>query len=225
MFKFILRVFFIMMLLAPPFIFGQKPVFLALGDSYTICEGLNENERWPNLVTEQLKLKKLDLILAENLSRTGYTTDNLIKYELPALKTVKPNIVTVLIGVNDYVRGYDTAHFHKNLSYILDEVQKAMAIKTNVILITIPDYSVTPMGENYANGRNVGEDLKIWNNIIKTESKNRRLGFVDIFSTTQKMKNDPTLIGEDGLHPSAKEVSLWAELIYPEIEKMVKYGK
>lgn len=217
--------FLTMILGTSSYLIAQKQTFLALGDSYTICEGLAENERWPNLIVEQLKQKKLDIVLAENLSRTGYTTDNLIKYELPVLKTTRPDIVSVLIGVNDYVRGYDTSHFHKNLNYILDEVQKASAIKTNVILITIPDYSVTPSGENYTNGRNVGEDLKIWNGIIKIEAKKRSLAYVDIFPTTQKMKNDENLIGEDGLHPSAKEVALWANLIYPEIEKMVKNGK
>ncbi len=201
---------------------AQIPVYLPLGDSYTICEGLAEKERWPNLITEQLDKSKMPVSLTYNPSRTGYTTDDLIKNELSYLKSEKPDIVTLLIGVNDYVRGYDSSYFHQNLSYILNEVQKALAVKTNIILITIPDYSVTPAGEYYASGRDVSKDLRIWNNIIKEEAKLRNLSWVDIFPTTQKMKNAPDLISADELHPSAKEVVLWGDLIYPEMQKLVK---
>src|SRR5687768_7287887 len=202
--------------------YSQKPVFLALGDSYTICEGLEEKERWPNLITARMEKNKMAVELAFNPSRTGYTTDNLIKHELPYLTKSKPDIVTVLIGVNDYVRGYDTAHFHTNLSFILNEVQKNLEVKTNIILITIPDYSVTPAGKNYTNGRDVAKDLQVWNAIIKKEATSRGLRYVDIFPITQKMKDDPSLVSADELHPSAKEVALWADLIEPEFKKLVK---
>lgn len=205
--------------------FGQTPVYLPLGDSYTICEGLAENERWPNLIVDYLNKENLKITLTENPSRTGYTTNDLIKKEFPLLKTSKPDIVSLLIGVNDYVQGYDTSHFHKNLTYILNEIEKYISIKTNIILIAIPDYSVTPQGAYYVNGRDVANDLKTWNSIIEKEAKNRKLPFVDIFPTTQKMKDDESLISSDGLHPSAKEVALWAIMIYPELEKMVKAYK
>jgi lysophospholipase L1-like esterase len=216
------KVVFILVCMITANLYSQKPVFLALGDSYTICEGLEENERWPNLITTRMAKNKMAVELAYNPSRTGYTTDHLIKHELPYLTKSKPDIVTILIGVNDYVRGYDTAHFHTNLSFILNEVQKNLQVKTNIILITIPDYSVTPAGKNYANGRDVTKDLQIWNAIIKKEADNRKLACVDIFPTTQKMKGDPSLVSSDELHPSAKEVALWADLIEPEFKKLVK---
>lgn len=203
-------------------LFSQGPIYLPLGDSYTICEGLTEKERWPNLITDQLIKVKLPIQLAENPSRTGFTTSDLIKKELPYLKTTKPDIVSLLIGVNDYVQGYDTAHFHKNLTYIIEEIEKTIKVKTNIILIAIPDYSVTPTGTYYANGRDVAKDLKVWNSIIEKEAITRNLPFIDIFPLTQKMKDDESLVCSDGLHPSAKEVALWAVLIYPEIKKMVK---
>lgn len=202
-------------------VFGQTSVFLPLGDSYTICEGLSEKERWPNLVTGYLQQENYPIILAENPSRTGYTTNDLIKKEFPVLRSTKPDIVTLLIGVNDYVQGYDTAHFHTNLQYILDEIEKHISVKSNIILISIPDYSVTPQGAYYAIGRDVPADLKLWNTIIETEAKNRKLPFVDIFPTTQKMKDDESLVSADGLHPSAKEVALWAIMIGKEVKKML----
>jgi lysophospholipase L1-like esterase len=205
-------------------LFGQNPVLLPLGDSYTICEGLAEHERWPNLLEQQLKQENKPIQLATNPARTGYTTRDLIKYELPLLTTQKPTLVTLLIGVNDYVQGYDTAYFHKNLRYILDEVEKALAQPKNIVLISIPDYSVTPAGAFYAQGRNVSADLITWNGIIEKEARQRGLPFVDIFSLSQQMKNDPSLISSDGLHPSAKEVALWAEVIYETVKKLVPWS-
>jgi len=196
--------------------------YLPLGDSYTICEGLKEEERWPNLIVKQLEKEGTKITLLENPSRTGFTTQDLIKYELPLLKTTKPNLVTLLIGVNDYVQRVDTFTFHKNLIHILDEIQAVLPEKKNIIVITIPDYSVTPQGVFYAAGRDVTSDLKTWNLILKTEAASRGLSFVDIFPLTRQMKNNPGFVSEDGLHPSAKEVGLWAELITPEVKKLLK---
>jgi lysophospholipase L1-like esterase len=200
---------------------AQTPVFLPLGDSYTICEGLAEQERWPNLLEARLKNENISIRLGTNAARTGYTTNDLIKHELPLLKKEQPTWVSLLIGVNDYVQGYDTAYFHKNLRFILNEIEKNLAQPTNIVLISIPDYSVTPAGAYYAQGRDVPADLQIWNGIIQKEALQRGLPFVDIFALSQQMKNDPSLVGDDGLHPSAKEVSLWAEVIYGEVKKMV----
>lgn len=201
--------------------FAHPPVYLPLGDSYTICEGLEENERWPNLLHQMMKEENTPVELAFNPSKTGYTTNDLIKKELPYLYSSKPDIVTLLIGVNDYVQGYDTADFHQNLTYILNEIQKTIKYKTHIILITIPDYSVTPAGKNYARGRNVPADLGVWNNIIKKEALSRELVCIDIFSTTQKMKDDASLVSADQLHPSAKEVAIWAGMIEQEFRKIV----
>jgi len=201
--------------------FAQSPVYLPIGDSYTICEGLAENERWPNLLYQIMKDENTSVELSFNPSKTGYTTQDLIKKELPYLYSIKPDIVTLLIGVNDYVQGYDTAHFHKNFTYILNEIQKTIKNKEHIILITIPDYSVTPQGKYYAQGRNVAQDLKIWNNIIQQEAIIRKLPCVDIFATTQKMKDDASLVSADQLHPSAKEVAIWASMIEGEFRKIV----
>ncbi len=201
---------------------SKAPVFLPLGDSYTICEGLKEAERWPNLLEARFKQKNIPLALTENPSRTGYTTQDLIQHELPYLKSLHPDIVTILIGVNDYVRGYDTGYFHTKLIYIIDQVEKELKNPDHIILLSIPDYSVTPKGAYYANGRDVNGDLKIWNAIIQLEAKKRKLPFVDIFPLTLEMKDHPELVSKDGLHPSAKEVDLWSKLIEPEMEKLIK---
>src|ERR1700754_1221155 len=57
--------------------------YVALGDSYTICEGASEKESWPLNLAADLTAKKIPVSLIANPSRTGWTTQDLIDRELP----------------------------------------------------------------------------------------------------------------------------------------------
>jgi len=196
--------------------------YVALGDSYTIGEGAKHGEAFPDLLTRNLNTDGIDVILSANPSVTGWTTQDLIEKELPVFDQVKPDFVTLLIGVNDWVQGVDSSTFHKNLNYIIDHVQSSLRDKSKVLLITIPDFGVTPAGKRYSEGKDISKGITDFNNIIKTEARLRNLPVADIFPETQKMKDDPSLIARDGLHPSAKEYALWEKIIYPVVYKLLK---
>jgi acyl-CoA thioesterase-1 len=196
--------------------------YIALGDSYTIGEGAKPGEAFPDLLVKQLKENGIDIVLSANPSVTGWTTQDLIDKELPVFEHIKPAFVTVLIGVNDWVQGVDSNTFHKNLGYILDHVQSLLPDKSKVLLITIPDFGVTPTGKMYSEGRDISKGITDFNNIIKSEAFQRNLPVVDIFAETQKMKDNSELTAHDGLHPSAKEYAIWEKLIYPLAYKLLK---
>jgi acyl-CoA thioesterase-1 len=195
--------------------------YVALGDSYTICEGASEKESWPLNLAADMTAKKIPVSLIANPSRTGWTTQNLIDRELPVFDNSNAQAVTLLIGVNDWVQGVDIETFRKNLKFILDHVQGKLKDKQNILLITIPDFGVTPTGKNYSGGRNISEGIAAFNDIIKEEAKARNLPLVDIFETTKKMGTDTSLVAPDGLHPSAREYAIWEKMILPEFEKML----
>ena len=160
----------------------------------------------------------MDLIA--NPSKTGWTTQDLIDHELPVFDASDPSFATVLIGVNDWVQEVSKEKFHSNLKFILDHVQKRTGDKT--VLITIPDFSITPEGPEYSKGRDIQKGLQEFNAIIKAEAKDRSLQCVDIFPVSLEMKGKPDLTGSDGLHPSAKEYALWEKLIFPAALKILK---
>jgi len=197
----------------------EKPIrYVALGDSYTIGTGAKEEEAWPVLLTKHLNDKQIHVQLIANPARNGYSTQNLIEEELPVLDTCQADLVTVLIGVNDWVRGVDKETFQKNLRFILDHIQKDKAIK--IILVTIPDFGLTPQGALYSKGRDISKGISEFNTIIKAEAKKRGLPCVDIFPLSKKMKNDASLVADDGLHPSAKEYAEWEKLIFLTAHKL-----
>ena len=193
--------------------------YVALGDSYTICEGASWEESWPVILTEKLSNAGVNIQLVANPSRTGWTTQDLIDKELPIFDSSSPTFSTLLIGVNDWVQGVDAETFHKHLNYIIDHVLKKIGGTQKLILITIPDFSATPEGPKYSGGKNISEGISLFNKIIMDEAKKRNLKCVDIFPVSVEMKGKPELIAADGLHPSAKEYALWEKLVYP-----VAYG-
>ncbi len=194
---------------------------MPLGDSYTIGEGLIENERFPNQLVVLLSNEGKKVKLGPNPSRTGWTTQDLIDNELPLFKKEKPTVATLLIGVNDWVQEVSANTFRSNFRFIAKEMIKVLGDKKNLIVVTIPDFSATPEGRKYGRGRDISNGIAEFNSIIKEESKQLGLIVVDIYPATQEMKNNPNLISSDGLHPSGKEYGIWANMILPHLKKLL----
>jgi acyl-CoA thioesterase-1 len=200
---------------------GPSIRYVALGDSYTIGTGAQLNESWPALCTSRLQEKGFSIGLAGNLGRNGWTSQNLIDGQLPQLIVLKPDFVTLLIGVNDWVQGVDAATFQGHLQLILDVLLKILPSPRNILIVTIPDFSVTPTGKQFSNGRDIARGITEFNQIIIKEAQSRGLKTVDLFPLSQAMGQDPSLIALDGLHPSAQEYAKWADLIEPAFESLL----
>ena len=200
----------------------EKIRYVALGDSYTIGEGASPDESWPAVMTRHLKSQGVDVDLVANPSVTGWTTKDVIERELPIFRKEKPNFGTLLIGVNDWVQGIDDNTFRQRFSFIVEEMLKVLGNKERLLIVTIPDFGVTPTGPKYARGRNISEGITSFNKLIVTESENRGLRVVDIFELSKKMGTDRSLVAADGLHPSAKEYAEWEEVIFPVALELLK---
>jgi acyl-CoA thioesterase-1 len=196
--------------------------YVALGDSYTICEGAKANEQWPAILAKHLTEQGIKTELVANPSRTGWTTQDLMDNELFVFDHAEADFVTLCIGVNDWVQEVDKKTFTKNLKFILDHIQKKLKDKSRLILLTIPDFSASTVGPMYSNGRDISAGIKEFNDVILAEAKKRKLQTVDLFKPSLEMKNDKSLEARDGLHPSAKEYAIWEDLILPVALKLLK---
>lgn len=191
--------------------------YLPLGDSYTIGQSVRESERWPNQLTDRARASGIHLSIVANPAVTGYTTQDLIEKELPLVPRYHPDFVTVLIGVNDYVQGVDPIAFTRNLNYILDSLQSNITKPKHIILVTIPDYGLTPTGGRFGPPEVSRVGVEKFNGIIREAASAHNLAVADIFSVSQTVVKDPTLTASDGLHPSGKQYKLWTEVIYKTI--------
>ena len=201
----------------------NEPVrYIAIGDSYSIGEGASPDQSWPAVLTRHLNAEGLQVDLVANPSVTGWTSQQAIDRELPIFLQSKPNFATLQIGVNDWVQSVDETTFRKRFASLVDQMLAVLSKKDRLLIVTVPDFSVTPTGARYSRGRNISEGLTRFNEIINDEAKKRSLKVVDVFPTSKAMKNDPSLIAADGLHPSAKEYAEWEKLIFPAAFELLK---
>jgi lysophospholipase L1-like esterase len=216
-----MRVLVVYLLLLSNFLMAQpkneqdRTRYAVIGDSYSCGEGATPKESWPALLTQHLNVQGLHVDLVSNPSVTGWTTKDAVDKELPKFVNSNPNFATLLIGVNDWVQGIDETTFRNRFSYLVDQVLAVLPNKKRLLVVTIPDFGVTPTGPKYARGRNIHEGILRFNQVVTEEARKRGLEVVDIFPLSKQMGHDKSLIAKDGLHPSAKEYAEWEKIIFP----------
>ena len=159
------------------------------------------------------------LDLVANLGVNGYTTADLIREELSALDGLAPDVVTLLIGVNDVVQGVPAATYAANVIHILD-VLLASLPPERIVAISIPDYTVTPAGADYGDPGRQRAGIVENNAAMARLSGEREVAFVDIFDLSERAASDRTLVADDGLHPSGVQYATWVERISPVVRSV-----
>ena len=194
--------------------------YVALGDSYTIGTSVSEAERFPNQLVVALAAggRPSELELVANLGVNGYTTADLIRDELPRLAELAPDFVTLCVGVNDVVQGVPTPMLAINAARILDAILTRRPVAGAVVL-TIPDYTVTPAGADYGEPAARGAAIRAANDAIARLADERAIDVVDVYPTSLLAATDPDLVAADGLHPSGRQYARWVELLVPVVRR------
>lgn len=187
--------------------------YLALGDSYTIGEALPLHKNFPYAVVDQLRKKGQHFSAPEIIAKTGWTTDELAAATDEHQFLDKYDFVTLLIGVNNQYRGRSVEEYKIEFESLL---KKALMFagdkKEHVIVLSIPDYSVTPFAQS-KNPAAIKKELELYNSVNNAVCIQYKVHHIDITPGTRKSKKDPSLLAEDGLHPSEKEYKKWAEAV------------
>lgn len=194
--------------------------YVAVGDSYTMGTSVDPKDSWPVQLTRDLNQHGVKVKLVGNLAKTGKATKEVIAEQLPQFFRLSPTFATMMVGANDVNRGSKEA-FAKNLATILDQMLAKLP-KNRLVVITIPDFSVTPFGKTFGDPAGNSKRIAEFNKIIGQEAAKRNLPVVDVYQLSQGMGKDSSLIAPDGLHPSAKEYALWEKEIFPVVYNLLK---
>jgi lysophospholipase L1-like esterase len=186
---------------------------LALGDSYTIGEGVDEAERWPNQFKEVASKKGIEFNDPIIIAETGWKTFDLL-YEINRTKfSLEYDYISLLIGVNNQFNSRPIKEFEEDLEKLLDKMKKIIKDQGNIIIISIPDWGYTPFGENY-NRESISNEIDRFNNSLKKFANINDLKFVDVTDISRRAIYQSNLITKDNLHPSGLMYLLWAQKIY-----------
>jgi lysophospholipase L1-like esterase len=156
------------------------------------------------------------LKLVATIARSGWTTQDLIEKGLDQLDTAQPEFVTIMIGTNDAQQNISPAQFQTNMRIILDKVG-AVVPPEKTVLVTIPDYLVTPTGAVKASGQDPAGEVRNLNTILRNEAAERGIVIADLYEVSRHLGTNPRLIHRDGLHPSAAGHQEWAVTILPAV--------
>jgi lysophospholipase L1-like esterase len=188
--------------------------YLALGDSYSIGEGVPEAGRWPMQLAVRLRREGVALDDPKIVATTGWTTDELSAAMDAAVFEPPYDLVSLLIGVNNQYRGRSADDYRNEFRGLLERaVTLAGGRSDRVLVLSIPDWGVTPFA--HGSGRDVLQiagELDVYNAIGQEEAEQRGAHFVDI---TGISRLHPALLADDGLHPSAAQYALWTEAAVP----------
>jgi len=204
---------------AKPFVPPTGMRYLALGDSYTIGEGVDAAGRWPLQLAAALRGEGIELRDPRIIATTGWTTDELAS----AIDAAEPlgqwDLVSLLIGVNDQYRGRGAEDFAARYAPLL---RRAIALAgdraAHVLALSIPDWGVTPFAK--AAGRDraaVAAQIDAFNAVARAECARQGVAFLDITGLTREAGMDPAMLADDGLHPSAAMYRAWVETLFDEL--------
>lgn len=191
--------------------------FLALGDSYTIGEGMAADQRWPDQLVTALRRRHVAVADPEIVARTGWTTDELSAGMDAHAFSPPYALVTLQIGVNNQYRGRGIYNFRVEFDALLQRaIELAGDRPQHVIVVSIPDWGVTRFGRE--SGRDIaqiGRDIDAYNAVCKSQAATAKVDYVDVTAASREAGDKATMLAGDGLHPSAAMYHSWVDRILP----------
>lgn len=191
--------------------------YLALGDSYTIGEGVPVGGDWPSQIARALRDEGIAVDDPRIIATTGWTTDELSAAMDAAEPLGQWDCVSLQIGVNNQYRGRDLADYCTEFEGLLERAIKlARGTTPRVLVLSIPDWGVTPFGAD--SGRDlaqVSRELDGYNAAACALCEGHGVAFVDITGISRTRGAEPSMLVGDGLHPSAAMYALWVQRALP----------
>ena len=206
--------------------------YLALGDSYTIGEGVPDARRWPVQLATALRREGVALVDPRIIAATGWTTDELSA----AIDATEPlgsfDFVSLLIGVNNQYRGRSVTEYRAQFTALLERaIGFAGGRVDRVLVLSIPDWGVTPFAAaQYAQQRGrdaaqIARELDAYNAAAQAACAERGVAFVDITAVSRSRGGEAGMLADDGLHPSAAMYAQWTALALPVARMRLTSGR
>ena len=190
----------------------QKIKYAALGDSLTAGVGATKYENsYPYLLAQKMTEQNKKVVLSD-FSLLGARAEDVIHDLLGLAINETPDVVTVLIGVNDVREKTSEQDFKNNYQQIVNGLVNQTEAK--IYLISIPfigsNTVYLPGYDVYFRQRTVA-----FNQIIQEIALAQNIKYIDIATPTEKVfKTDGPHYSVDSFHPSDSGYNIIMQQIY-----------
>lgn len=202
----------------------RKLTYLALGDSYTIGEGVDESDRYPNQLVKRLSKETFfNWKDPKIIAKTGWTVDELNEGINNTDLSDQPfDLVTLLIGVNNQYRGRPVNVFKTEFEAMLKRAIAFAGDKPDhVVVISIPDWGVTPFAKSRGTDKaKVAQEIDAYNQAKKEVCDNYGVFFIDITEDYREIGAKPEMVVEDNLHPSGLVYTRWTDKLFKKVSTL-----
>ena len=182
----------------------SRPVIVCFGDSLTAGLGLDAGQSYPDLLQQELDAHGYRYRVV-NMGVSGETTqDGLARLRM--VLEEKPSIVVLEFGANDGLRGQPVANMERNLSAMINTVQKAGARVLLAGITLPPNYGVDYIHRFDAVFRDLAARYKV-----------PLIPFLLV-----NVAGNARLMQRDGLHPNAEGTRIVAATVFKALEPMLK---
>lgn len=191
--------------------------YLALGDSYTIGEGVDPAGRWPVQLAAGLRDAGIAIADPRIIATTGWTTGELAAAMDAAEPLGEWDFVSLLIGVNNQYRGCPLDEYEIAFAHLLERaVALAGGRAQRVLVLSIPDWGATPFGAASGRGlQRIGDEIDAYNAAAQATCASHGVAWVDVTAISRRHAGDAAMLVDDGLHPSAAMYAEWTAAALP----------
>ncbi len=193
--------------------------YLALGDSYTIGQGVEDSLRWPIQLSEKLIADGFEVNEPTIIAQTGWRTSDLIN-AISNSELEEYNLVSLLIGVNNQYVGGSFQTFTTEFDSLLNTSIELAGGKERVFVLSIPDYGVTPFGSS--NSVAIATEIDMYNNYMNEKCSQKEIPFIDITEISRNLGDSPGALAGDNLHPSGSQYAEWTEEAFPIVKSLLE---
>ncbi len=160
-----------------------KRRYIALGDCLTVgVGGRSRAAAWPHWVAHHLASTSGIPISQVNLAYASATTAELIAHQLPAVRDMRPDYISIQIGWNDVLDGFDEPYCHARMVEIYDQLAHLGLPSHHILAVSLPDYfypapSIRLSGGNAA----MSKTIRTFNAAATVTAQPRGFTWVDLF--------------------------------------------
>ena len=191
--------------------------YLALGDSYTIGQGVEENERWPNQLSAQLESNGIEVQKTQIIAQTGWKTGDLLN-GISDSTLNDYDLISLLIGVNNQFWSQPFDVFQTEFDSLVNIAIEAVG-QERIFIVSIPDYGVTPFGSS--NSENIANDIDMYNGYISERCAEEGFPFINVTEISRQLGDSDGALATDNLHPSGYQYSLWVNEMLPSVLDLI----
>lgn len=178
---------------------------VALGDSLTVGQGVDEAESYPAQLEARLLADGYPLRVI-NAGVSGETSSGTLSRIDWIMATLKPDMIILVTGANDGLRGIETTLLRENLDQLIEE------IKAHRVRVVLGGMKMLPnLGPVYAND---------FEEVYPEIAEKHDIRLIPFF--LQGVAGEKSLNQPDGIHPTPEGYSIVVENLYPHILECIK---